>query len=92
MRPRAFHQRRAIPLSLGKNGRAGFTIWQHRQRVRAGWLTPDIPNVQLDRIPTEPWRTLSERYVELGWARAWDPYEHDMERWWSWLDASLMAV
>ncbi len=92
MRTRAFQWRKPVPLSLGKNGRAGFTIWQHRWHIKAGWLTPDIPNVQLDRIPTEPWKTLSERYVELGWARAWGPYEADMERWWRWVPAHLLAA
>lgn len=90
MRTRAFHQRRPVPLSLGKNGRAGFTIWQHRQSVRIGWLKPDIPNVQLDRIPTEPWRSLSAKYVEQGWARPWPPYTDDMEPWWSWLPEELV--
>jgi len=92
MRTAAFHRRRAVPLSLGKNGRAGFTIWQHRQAVRAGWLTPDIANVQLDRIPDEPWRSLSEKYVEAGWARAWDPYTDDMRRWWEWLPVELLVA
>jgi hypothetical protein len=91
MRTTAFHHRKPVPLSLGKNGRAGFTIWQHRQNVKPGWLTPDIPNVQLDRIPTEPWRTLSERYVEMGWARHWDPYTDDMERWWAWVPTELLT-
>lgn len=92
MRTKAFHWRRPVPLSLGKNGRAGFTIWQHRQSVRSGWLTPDIANVQLDRIPAEPWRSLAERYVEEGWARPWEPYAADMERWWRWLPKDLAVV
>lgn len=91
MRSRSFLHRKPIPLALGKNGRAGFTIWQHRFHLRAGWLTPDLPVVQLDRIPAEPWRTLSERYIELGWARAWDPYTSDMEGWWSWLPEDLLS-
>lgn len=89
MKVRAFEWRRPVPLSLGKNGRAGFTIWQHRHNVKAGWLKPDIPNVQLDKIPDEPFRTLSERYVELGWARPWDPYLDDMRGWWEWLPDAL---
>jgi glycosyltransferase involved in cell wall biosynthesis len=90
MRTDAFTHRRAVPLSLGKNGRAGFTIWQHRHHPRAGWLNPDVPNVQLDKIPDEPWATLSRQYVEEGWARSWDPYLPDMKGWWEWLPDDLM--
>lgn len=85
MRTEAFTRRRPIPLSLGKNGRAGFTIWQHKGRLMAGWVKPDLEVVQLDRIPEEPWITLSKRYVEEGWARRWDPYARDMHRWWDWI-------
>jgi hypothetical protein len=92
MRTEAFTRRRAVPLSLGKNGRAGFTIWQHRHHPRAGWLKPDIPNIQLDRIPDEPWRSLSLGYVEMGWARGWEPYEHDMKGWWAWLPKDLVKL
>jgi glycosyltransferase involved in cell wall biosynthesis len=85
MQTQAFIRRRPIPASLGKNGRAGFTIWQHRCGPTAGWIAPDLAVVQLDRIPEEPWETLSARYVEEGWARAWEPYRDDMRLWWKWL-------
>jgi glycosyltransferase involved in cell wall biosynthesis len=89
MRTAAFEKRRPVPLSLGKNGRAGFTIWQHRYNLRTAWLRPDLPNVQLDRIPDEPYRGLSAHYVEQGWARSWDPYHDDMRRWWEWIPQQL---
>ena len=89
MRTSAFTMRKPVPLSLGKNGRAGFTIWQHRYHVPCGWLKPDLPNVQLDRLPIQPWRGLSEHYVEQGWARAWDPYPDDFKEWWAWLPPEL---
>lgn len=92
MRTRAFEIRKPIPLSLGKNGRAGFTIWQHRYHLRAGWMTPDLPVVQLDRIPDEPWCSLSEKYVKAGWARPWAPYTADMKGWWEWLPSELLPV
>lgn len=85
MRTKAFHHRKPVPLSLGKNGRAGFTIWQHHQNVRPGWLTPTMYAVQLDRLPMEPWRSLAARYIEKGWAREWDPYLPDMAEWWKWM-------
>lgn len=90
MRTAAFEQRKPIPLSLGKNGRAGFTIWQHRYHARTGWLTPDLPNVQLDKIPAEPWASLAAHYCEQGWSRAWDPYTDDMEAMWAWLPKDVM--
>lgn len=90
MRTEAFTRRRAIPLSLGKNGRAGFTIWQYRSGPSAGWVTPDLAVVQFDRLPIEPWMTLSTRYVEEGWARAWPPYEHDMHNWWKWMPKDIV--
>jgi len=89
MRTKAFETRRPVPLSLGKNGRAGFTIWQHRYHLRAGWVTPDLPVVQLDRIPDEPWASLAASYIEAGWARAWEPYTDDMKGWWQWLPNDL---
>jgi glycosyltransferase involved in cell wall biosynthesis len=92
MRTQAFTMRRPVPLSLGKNGRAGFTIWQHRHHANAGWLKPDLPNVQLDKIPEEPWRSLAEKYVERGWARPWDPYLPDMKGWWEWLPDDLIEL
>lgn len=90
MRIKAFTWRRPVPLALGKNGRAGFTIWQHRHNVRAAWVTPDLPVVQLDRIPDEPWASLSAHYVEQGWARSWEPYTDDMRAWWEWIPADLV--
>ena len=90
MRTEAFTRRRAIPLSLGKNGRAGFTIWQYRSSPNAGWVTPDLAVVQFDRLPIEPWLSLSARYVEEGWARSWGPYEHDMHGWWKWLPRDIV--
>jgi len=90
MRVKAFEWRRPVPLSLGKNGRAGFTIWQHRYHPKAGWLKPDLPNVQLDKIPEEPWASLAKQYVQEGWARAWDPYLPDMKGWWEWLPPDVV--
>jgi hypothetical protein len=88
MRTHAFSMRKPVPLSLGKNGRAGFTIWQHRYNLKTSWLTPYLPVVQLDRIPEEPWASLTRDYIERGWAREWDPYLPDMEQWWRWLPRS----
>ena len=85
MRTDAFTRRRPIPLSLGKNGRAGFTIWQHKEKPMVGWMSPDLEVVQFDRIPEEPWLTYAKRYCEEGWSRRWDPYHRDMHYWWDWI-------
>ena len=82
MRTQAFVHRRPVPLSKGRNG---FTIWQHRNHLRVGWITPDLPAVQLDRIPQDPWQSLAADYCMKGWSRPWEPYGSDMSYWWSWI-------
>lgn len=49
----------------------GFTGHQWRWKPERGWITPDILLCLLDRCPVEPWRSLSESYVERGWQRRW---------------------
>jgi glycosyltransferase involved in cell wall biosynthesis len=70
---------------LWGNGRQGFTQWQHANTVVSGWITPDLPVVQLDLIPDEPWRSLAKRYVARGWAREWPPYAETSREWWDWI-------
>lgn len=82
MRVEAFRNRLPIPSSIGRDG---FTIFQHRQRLAAGWVVPDLRVIQLDRIPDEPWASLSEQYIERGWQRRWHTYDEDGRYWWEWL-------
>jgi hypothetical protein len=66
-------------------GRFGFTAWQEKTaRVRAGWINPSIPVFLLDRIPREPWRSLSLEYIAKGWQRDWGPYDEKSKNLWSW--------
>lgn len=66
--------------------RNGFTEWQHQNRPRRGWITPDLPVVLLDRLPIDPWRSLSARYEELGWQRPWPKWDPVWMRWaYEWL-------
>ncbi len=52
------------------NGRFGFTSWQtENKKVVKGWLNPSLPVVLLDRVPSEPWQTLSAQYRAHGWQR-----------------------
>jgi glycosyltransferase involved in cell wall biosynthesis len=72
MRTRAFAGR-----SIPERGRFGFTEWQKRYAPARGWIFPDLLVPQIDRVPIEPWQTLSRRYVEAGWQRPWpmmDPH------------------
>ena len=64
------------------NGRFGFTSWQDKNPdVRKGWLFPSLPVVLLDRVPVDPWKSLSESYECNGWQRPWPKYAPDDPRW-----------
>lgn len=85
----------------------GFTDWQQRESGRVqmgkdnktgtplkiGWLVPPLKLFLLDRLPIEPWRTLSARYIEEKAQRYWTPYDVHTAKilagWW--LDAESPA-
>jgi glycosyltransferase involved in cell wall biosynthesis len=81
MRVAAFKERPRIP----ERGRFGFTEWQSRYYLRRGWITPDLLVPQLDRVPVEPFQSLSEEYVERGWQRQWPLYDEWMRAYYEWL-------
>lgn len=88
MRTRAFGRHP----DLGGEGRFGFTEYQHRHvDIPRGWVTPDMPVVQLDLIPDEPWASLAEYYVGKKWARAWPPYAPESASWWDWITLPVAA-
>jgi glycosyltransferase involved in cell wall biosynthesis len=67
-------------------GRFGWTEFQMEHReLRIGWITPDLAISELQRVPVEPWASLSARYLEFEWQREWPAYH---ERWtrfyWGW--------
>jgi hypothetical protein len=78
MRSSAFlTRRRMIPVE-----HFGFTEWQHNHpELRRGWIKPDLQQVELGRMPIEPWRSLTQKYLQRRWQRPWAPYH---ERWSSW--------
>lgn len=81
MRRSAFESR----AGLAADGRNGFTEWQHTHRPARGWIAPDLPVVLLDRLPFDPWRSLSAEYVERGWQRPWPSWDPVWMRWaWEW--------
>lgn len=67
------------------SGRFGFTAWQEKSPwVTKGWLKPALPVFLLDRLPREPWQSLSAEYVAKGWQRPWGQYEEKDRDLWSW--------
>lgn len=69
----------------GFRGVGGFTTWQlaHRE-VRKGWCVPPLKAFLLDRLPIDPWKSLSERYIAEGVQRPWTNYDPQDSRLWDW--------
>jgi hypothetical protein len=68
------------------DGRFGFTQFQEHFPMKCGWLDPALPVVLLDRLPIEPWRSLSDKYIANGWQRRWEPYDKpEHAKIWAWL-------
>lgn len=68
------------------DGRYGFSEWQHTYRPGRAWITPDLPVCLLDRLPFEPWLSLSAEYVRRDWQRDWPCYDPQWMRWaWEWM-------
>jgi hypothetical protein len=66
-------------------GRFGWTEWQtYHPTISRAWIRPDLTIFELDRVPLEPWKSLSKKYVEKGWQREWGPYPDDMSAYWDW--------
>lgn len=82
MRTRAFENRPLKPLGT----HYGFTEWQHTHgEVRRGWITPDLLCPLMDRLPFEPFLSLSARYQRLRWQRPWGTYPVRMGWAWEWM-------
>lgn len=64
----------------------GFTDWQLRRKdLVKGWILPPINLFLLDRLPVEPWASLSKQYITAGEQRPWtnyDPADHRLWDWW----------
>jgi hypothetical protein len=66
-------------------GRMGFTEFQHEHpEIQKGWINPALPVFLLDRLPLEPWASLSREYVKKGWQRPWPGYSAEHEHLWAW--------
>jgi len=69
------------------NGRFGWTEFQEQWNLNCAWINPDLLVSSLDRIPEEPWISLTQEYFEHGWLRneMWPKYhERWMCRYWHW--------
>ena len=67
------------------DGRFGFTAWQDKNCLNTGWIDPALPVFLLDKMPMDPWRSISLEYVRNKWQRPWPTYpdgEHDLWSWW----------
>lgn len=63
----------------------GFTDWQNRHpEVTKGWLSPALQMPLLDRLPMEPWKSLSQEYIAKGWQRPWKNYSEADSHLWEW--------
>src|SRR5688572_19222166 len=75
---------------IPERGRFGWTEYQDRYSVRTAWIDPDLPVVQLDRIPEEPFVSLAEEYVARGWSRSWPKMDVTWcEPFYSWVMESI---
>ena len=89
IRGRAFEGQR-VPRP---NGRFGFTMWQRRHlEVVKVWLQPSLPVILLDKLPMEPWWSLSAQYVANGWQRVWYAYTEADQPLWDWWNPALNAI
>lgn len=87
MRRSAFAGRPAMR-PHAENGVGGFTDWQlSNPAAQKGWLVPPLRLFLLDRLPFEPWASLSKRYIAEGIQRPWTNYDPEDKRdlwgWWA---------
>ena len=82
------YRRSAFARGLPRMHRKWFGLeeWQVAQgrRLGRGWITPALPVFLLDRIPFEPWRSYSDRYIAEGRQREWPKYDPSCRlfAWW----------
>lgn len=65
----------------------GWAAWVLRHQIKGGWLKPSLPVFVLDRVPFQPWLSLSREYE----ARQWQRLLGDSVRRYTMVDAHLWA-
>ncbi len=84
MRRSAFMDR---PILIPHGVYFGFWQWQTQYGLKCGWIAPALRLFLLDRIPFDPWVSLSQRYIRNGWQRPWNNYRGDEAlHLWGWWD------
>jgi hypothetical protein len=67
------------------SGYGGFQDWQMANPdVARGWIRPPLQVFLLDRLPIEPWASLSREYIARGWQRSWTNYDPADSALWNW--------
>lgn len=67
----------------------GFQDWQlAHPEVRKGWVVPPLRLFLLDRLPVEPWASLSREYIAQGWQRPWTNYTMADSALWDWWEGT----
>ena len=82
MRRSAFESR---PPMVPHSVYGGFTDWQLKHKPVCGWIAPPLKVFLLDRLPIEPWASLSKSYIAQGQQRFWQNYkpeDHELWDWW----------
>lgn len=65
----------------------GYEEWQREKipLLKKGWIKPSLPVFLLDRMPQEPWVSLSQMYERNGWQRPSYFYKPECTLWdWKW--------
>lgn len=84
MRRSAFAGREPMK-PYGPLGVGGFSDWQLRHpEVVKGWIVPPLNVFLLDRLPVEPWASLSKKYIADGVQRPWTSYPPEVSALWAW--------
>lgn len=69
------------------NGRFGWTESQHKFKRKSAWIAPDLRMASLDKVPLEPFVSLTEKYKNEGKhiQRHWEPYPiENAHYYWGW--------
>lgn len=70
----------------------GFYHWQlQHASVLKGWIVPPLKLFLLDRVPVEPWLSLSVEYIRKGWQRPWTNYDLRDRALWEWFTSPRPA-
>jgi hypothetical protein len=74
------------PAMIPHSTYGGFGDWAKRTNCVCGWLVPPLKLFLLDRLPVEPWASLSKRYIAEKQQRAWTMYSQaeaeSLAGWW----------